>query len=75
LRTKLTPFITSPKTLAMFLPILNTICDDFIDLIKYKRDTDNTVNNFQDLANLMGLEGKINKSSIIYHLIYFFVLF
>lgn len=40
-----------------FLPTLNTICDDFIELLKAKRDpTTNMVENFQDVVNLLGLE-------------------
>lgn len=57
LRTKLTSQITSPRVLHAFLPTLNTICDDFIELLKAKRDpTTNMVENFQDVVNLLGLE-------------------
>ncbi|XP_063697170.1 ecdysone 20-monooxygenase [Culicoides brevitarsis] len=56
LRSKLTGGITSRKLLWSFLPTLNVICDDFIDLIKHKRDENGVVHNFQDMANLMGLE-------------------
>lgn len=57
LRTKLTSQITSPRVLQAFLPALNTICDDFIDLLRAKRDpVTNIVENFQDVVNLFGLE-------------------
>lgn len=32
------------------------MCDDFIECIRKRRDGNNVVRNFQDLANLMGLE-------------------
>lgn len=57
LRTKLTAQITSPRILHAFLPTLNLICDDFIELLKAKRDPNtNAVHNFQDIVNLLGLE-------------------
>lgn len=56
LRTKLTPQITSPRVLQAFLPALNEICDDFIELLRTKRNASNVVENFQDVANLFGLE-------------------
>lgn len=57
MRTKLTSQITSPRVLQAFLPALNTICDDFIDLLRAKRDpVTNVVENFQDVVNLFGLE-------------------
>lgn len=58
LRSKLTGGITSRKLLWSFLPTLNVICDDFIELIRHKRDENGVVHNFQDMANLMGLESK-----------------
>lgn len=69
LRTKLTPLITSPKMLQRFLPALHDICNDFIDLLKLKRNEQNVVHNFQDVANLMGFEGKL------IYLLYVVVLF
>lgn len=40
-----------------FLPALNAICDDFIELLRAKRNPlTNTVDNFQDVVNLFGLE-------------------
>lgn len=57
LRTKLTSQITSPRVLQAFLPALNVICDDFIGLLRAKCDPETkVVRNFQDLANLFGLE-------------------
>lgn len=57
LRTKLTAQITSPRVLQSFLPALNCICDDFINLLRSKRDpTTNVVENFQNIVNLFGLE-------------------
>ncbi|XP_055716426.1 ecdysone 20-monooxygenase isoform X1 [Phlebotomus papatasi] len=56
LRCGLTPNLTSPRILIGFLPILNEICDDFIELIKIKRNEDNIIVNFQELVNALGLE-------------------
>lgn len=57
LRSRLTSHITSPRILQNFLPILNTIFDDFIDLLKIKRDpSTQCVDSFHDVANLMSLE-------------------
>lgn len=57
LRTKLTSQITSPRVLQAFLPSLNAICDDFIDLLRQKRDpATNVVENFQNIVNFFGLE-------------------
>lgn len=57
LRSKLTQNITSPRVLQAFLPALNRICDDFIDLLRTKRDPKtNIVENFQNIVNLFGLE-------------------
>lgn len=57
MRTKLTAQITSPRVLQAFLPTLNTICDEFIELLREKRDPEtNIVSNFQDVVNLLGLE-------------------
>ena len=39
------------------MPSLNNICDDFVELLKMKRNNNDVVDNFQDVANLMGLEG------------------
>lgn len=57
LRTKLTSQITSPRVLQAFLPALNAISDDFIELLRNKRDPiTNVVDSFQDIVNLFGLE-------------------
>ncbi|SPP76071.1 blast:Ecdysone 20-monooxygenase [Drosophila guanche] len=57
LRTSLTSSITSPRVLQNFLPALNAVCDDFIDLLRARRDPETlVVPNFEELANLMGLE-------------------
>uniref|UniRef100_A0A336MAY2 CSON014590 protein n=1 Tax=Culicoides sonorensis TaxID=179676 RepID=A0A336MAY2_CULSO len=56
LRSNLTGGLTNRKTLLAFLPTLNIICDDFIELIRHKRDMNGVIENFQDIANLMGLE-------------------
>ncbi|KAJ6626777.1 Ecdysone 20-monooxygenase [Pseudolycoriella hygida] len=58
LRSKLTPHILSPRIVQAILPTLNEISDDFITMLKWKRSSDNVVENFQDCANLMGLEGQ-----------------
>lgn len=58
LRSKLTPFITSPRILQAFMPALNLICDDFVELLRMRRNENGIVYNFQEAANLMGLEGK-----------------
>lgn len=57
LRSKLTTNLTKPNVLVAMLPILNIICDEFIDLLRTKRDSKtNVVENFHDIANLFGLE-------------------
>lgn len=57
MRSKLTQNITSPRVLQAFLPALNHICDDFIDLLREKRNPDTkVVENFQNIVNLFGLE-------------------
>ncbi|KAI8122310.1 Ecdysone 20-monooxygenase [Lucilia cuprina] len=57
LRSSLTSYITSPRILQNFLPALNLVCDDFIDVLRAQRDPHTfEVRNFEDIANLMGLE-------------------
>lgn len=68
LRSKLTPHITSPRTVRAILPTLNAICDDFVEMLKLKRSSDCVVENFQDYANLMGLEGS-SASFTLFHTI------
>lgn len=48
-----------------FMPALNGICDDFIQLLQIKRDEDDVVQNFQDVANLMGFEGNATATSSV----------
>lgn len=58
LRSKLTPkTLESKKVLGTFCPELNDICDDFIIVIKEKRNSDdNILENFDPYAKLMTLE-------------------
>uniref|UniRef100_A0A182MPH0 Cytochrome P450 n=1 Tax=Anopheles culicifacies TaxID=139723 RepID=A0A182MPH0_9DIPT len=56
LRTKLTTGITSRRILQSFIPSVNEICDDFVELVRHQRAEDGTIRNFQDIANSVGLE-------------------
>lgn len=56
LRAKITPQIASPKVIQNFVPILNEACDDFIYLIRQKRDSNNVVADVQRLSKLLALE-------------------
>ncbi|XP_068619922.1 ecdysone 20-monooxygenase [Battus philenor] len=56
LRRHLTSEITSPHTMQGFMPELNSICDDFINLLQSCRRADGTVIAFEQLTNRMGLE-------------------
>ncbi|XP_041766362.1 ecdysone 20-monooxygenase isoform X1 [Anopheles merus] len=56
LRAKLTTGITSRRVLQAFIPSVNEICDDFVDLVRRQRADDGTIRNFQDIANSVGLE-------------------
>ncbi|XP_035783806.1 ecdysone 20-monooxygenase-like isoform X1 [Anopheles albimanus] len=56
LRLKLTSGITSRRILQSFIPSVNDICDDFVDLVRRQREEDGTIRNFQDIANSVGLE-------------------
>ncbi|KAM3961223.1 cytochrome P450 family 24 subfamily A member shade isoform 1-T1 [Aphomia sociella] len=56
LRRHLTAELTSPHTMQGFLPDLNNICDDFLNLLHSYRKTDGTVHGFDQLTNRMGLE-------------------
>ncbi|XP_058060587.1 ecdysone 20-monooxygenase [Anopheles bellator] len=56
LRMKLTSGITSRRILQSFIPSVNDICDDFVDLVRRQRAEDGTIRNFQDIANSVGLE-------------------
>nr|ARW79963.1 cytochrome P450 314A1 [Aphis citricidus] len=56
LRNKLTPELTSPRTIQRFLPEVNQLADDFINLIAQARDSNNVVEKFESYCNRMGLE-------------------
>ncbi|EZA58896.1 Ecdysone 20-monooxygenase [Ooceraea biroi] len=56
LRVALTPALTGSGTVSGFFPALNTVTDEFIDLIVSERATNSTVRGFEDLAYRMGLE-------------------
>lgn len=56
LRRHLTAELTSPNTMQGFLPELNRICDDFLDLLQSCRKPDGTVQGFDQLTNRVGLE-------------------
>lgn len=57
LRTKLTPkTLESRKVLAAFCPDLNKVCDDFINVLKERRNEGNIVDNADDILKSMSLE-------------------
>ncbi|XP_049884942.1 ecdysone 20-monooxygenase isoform X2 [Pectinophora gossypiella] len=56
LRRHLTAELTSPNTIQGFVPELNNICDDFLELLNSCRRADGTVHGFEHLTNRMGLE-------------------
>lgn len=56
LRSRLTPELTSTKTVARFLPEQNVVTTDFISLLRSVRDDKNCVKSFEEFANRMGLE-------------------
>jgi len=56
LRNKLTPELTSPRTIRRFLPEVNQLADDFNNLISQARDGNNVVTGFEAYCNRMGLE-------------------
>ncbi|XP_050430191.1 ecdysone 20-monooxygenase isoform X3 [Adelges cooleyi] len=56
LRNKLTPELTSPRTIRRFLPEVNQLADDFNTLIAQARDGDGVVKGFESYCNRMGLE-------------------
>ncbi|XP_050354520.1 ecdysone 20-monooxygenase isoform X1 [Nymphalis io] len=56
LRRHLTSELTSPQTIQGFIPELNSICDDFLNLLKTCRRPDGIVHGFDQLTNRMGLE-------------------
>nr|QZM07465.1 cytochrome P450 monooxygenase CYP314A1 [Lasioderma serricorne] len=56
LRSALTSDLTSPRTISNYLPVIFEIADDFCNLIKTHRSTDNTIANLEHLASRLGLE-------------------
>lgn len=58
LRNKLTPELTSPRTIRRFLPEVNQLADDFNALVRQTRDKHDVVKNFESYCNRMGLESK-----------------
>lgn len=57
LRMKLTPkTLESRKVLAAFCPDLNQVCDDFIDLMKKRRNEQNIVESVEDNLKSMAVE-------------------
>ncbi|OWR41622.1 cytochrome P450 CYP314A1 [Danaus plexippus plexippus] len=56
LRRHLTSELTSPQTIHGFVPELNNICDDFINLLRNSRRPDGSVLGFDQLTNRVGLE-------------------
>ncbi|XP_022173117.1 ecdysone 20-monooxygenase-like [Myzus persicae] len=56
LRNKLTPELTSPRTIRCFLPEVSQLADDFNNLIFQVRDDNNVVVGFESYCNRMGLE-------------------
>lgn len=56
LRLKLCTGLTSPKVINNLAPALNEVFDDFVDLIRVKRDKDGVIRNFDELLNFLGLE-------------------
>ncbi|XP_055614215.1 ecdysone 20-monooxygenase [Uranotaenia lowii] len=55
-RVKLTSAIMSRKILQAFLPTMNQICDEFVELIRNKRDANGDIRDFQDYTNTFALE-------------------
>lgn len=56
LRTALTPELTSAKTIAQFVPELNTIVEDFMCLLRRVRNENGVITNLDEFTNRMGLE-------------------
>ncbi|XP_045779534.1 ecdysone 20-monooxygenase [Maniola jurtina] len=56
LRRNLTCELTSPHTIQGFIPELNSICDDFLNLLQSCRRPDGIVHGFDQLTNRVGLE-------------------
>lgn len=58
LRNKLTPQLTSTRTIRRFLPEVNLLADDFNTLVARARDSNDMVKGFESYCNRMGLESK-----------------
>ncbi|CAB0042305.1 unnamed protein product [Trichogramma brassicae] len=56
LRNSLTPGLMSSKTINGFISSLNTVTDDFVELIKDQRNENDTVVSFEEIACRFGLE-------------------
>ncbi|XP_075226530.1 ecdysone 20-monooxygenase-like [Lycorma delicatula] len=56
LRMLLTPELTSVQTMKRFLPEVNSVVDDFIRLIESQMDGNGFIEEFECVANKMGLE-------------------
>jgi len=62
LRSKLTPELTSPRTIRRFLPDVNQLADDFNNLISQARDGNNAIQGFEAYCNRMGLESMCDRT-------------
>lgn len=56
LRTNLTSDLTSPRTIASFIPVIEQIADDWCNLIRQNRSKDGRVDDLEKLASRLGLE-------------------
>ncbi|XP_060525710.1 ecdysone 20-monooxygenase-like [Cylas formicarius] len=56
LRVSLTTVLTSPKTISDFMPQIEMISDDWVHLLRQKRDANNKIDHLEDLATRIGLE-------------------
>lgn len=52
----MTPGLTSVKVLNAFLPKLEDVADEFVQLIRQRRDEQGVIHNFRGVINLFGLE-------------------
>ena len=58
LRNILTPELVGGRTIQGFVPPLNGVTDNFIDLIRSRRNAAFAVSGFEEIAYRMGLESK-----------------
>lgn len=56
LRTQLTTDLTSPRTIATFLPEVEEIVEDWCNLLELKRNDEGQVQNLEQLGSRLGLE-------------------